>query len=62
MSKTYESPSLTDLGTVEDLTQTTIKLKAHVPGIDVTYNKDKNKVTIKIGNAGVKYISGGTTS
>lgn len=58
---TYESPVLTDLGSVEDLTQNVIKLKSHVTGIDVTYNKDKGKTTIKIGNAGVKYISGGAT-
>jgi hypothetical protein len=45
---TYERPSFTDLGAVEDLTQVVITFKIAVPGTDIHINKN-----------GVKGVSGG---
>ncbi|MBJ7472988.1 MAG: lasso RiPP family leader peptide-containing protein [Solirubrobacteraceae bacterium] len=55
MPSTYERPTLTDIGTVEDLTQGTIKIKSNFAGVDVHFNKDK--IIIKPGKAGVKFTS-----
>lgn len=37
---TYERPTLTDLGAVEDLTQVVVTFKISVPGTDVHINKN----------------------
>lgn len=52
----YSTPTLTDLGQVEDLTQVTVTVKFAVPGVDIHVSKDGVKkvhgpnagVTVKI--------------
>lgn len=51
-SPSYTPPQLTELGSVEDLTQVTISIKLSVPGTDIHINKNGVQ-KVQGGNKGI---------